>query len=154
MAPEEVPPASPSGFPSGPSTCTSTRPCASLQASSTASAMRLWADSFSVTRSTTTSMKCLIFLFRVTGSPVSFTISPSMRTREKPSFCRSAKSFVNSPLRPATTGAMRMAFVDSPWASSPRRRISSVTWSVVCFLISRPHSGQWGTPTRANRRRR
>ena len=149
VAPDERPPPSPSGLPSSPSTCTSTRPSASFVASSTASAMRLVALSFSCTRSTTTSMKCLIFLFSVSGSASSFTISPSMRTRLKPSFCRSANSFVNSPLRPATTGAMMMAF-----ASGARARISSVTWSVVCFLMTRPHSGQCGTPTRANRRRR
>ena len=149
FAPLDWPPASPSGLPSLPSTCTSTRPSASFVASSTASAMRLVALSFSCTRSTTTSMKCLIFLFSVSGSASSFTISPSMRTRLKPSFCRSANSFVNSPLRPATTGAMMMAF-----ASGARARISSVTWSVVCFLMTRPHSGQCGTPTRANRRRR
>ena len=111
--------------------------------------MRLVALSFSCTRSTTTSMKCLTFLFRVGASPSSFTISPSMRTREKPSFCRSARSLANSPLRPATTGAMTMAF-----ASGASARISSVTWSVVCFFTGRPHSGQWGTPTRANKRRR
>ena len=146
VAPEDCPPASPVGLPSASSTCTSTRPSASLHASSTASAMRLVALSFSCTRSTTTSMKCLIFLFRVSGSPSSFTISPSTRTREKPSFCRSANSLVNSPLRPATTGAMTMAF-----ASGASARISSVTWSVVCFFTGRPHSGQCGTPTRANK---
>ncbi len=114
--------------------------------------MRLTADSFSATRSTTTSMKCFIFLLSVMGSPSSFTISPSMRTRLKPSFCRSASSLVNSPLRPVTTGAMMMARVEP--SSAPRRSISSVTWSVVWRLISRPHSGQCGTPTRANNRRR
>ena len=93
--------ASPSGFPSGPSTCTSTRPCASLQASSTASAMRLWADSFNVTRSTTTSMKCLIFLFRVTGSPESFTIAVDAHAGEA-LLLQIGEAW--SPRRPTTTG--------------------------------------------------
>ena len=115
---------------------------------STDSAMRATAEGLSTTRSTTTSMKCLIFLLRVISSPVRRTISPSMRTRANPSLPRSANSLVNSPFRPVTTGAMMIARVDSP---SPSLRISSVTWSVVCFLMTRPHSGQWGTPMRANR---
>ena len=149
VAPEDARLPSPSGLPSSPRTWTRTRPSASLVASSTASAMRLVALSLSCTRSTTTSMKCLIFLFSVRGSPSSRTTSPSMRTRLNPSWAKSAKSLVNSPLRPVTTGAMTMAL--EPGASA---RMASVTWSVVCFMMGLPHSGQWGVPTRANSRRR
>ncbi len=45
--------------------------------------------SFSTTRSTTTSMKCLIFLFRNHRLAAELRHFPSMRTRENPPFCKS-----------------------------------------------------------------
>ncbi len=124
FAPEDVPPCTARTSSESPMSWTSTRPSASFVANSTASAMRLVAERFSTTLSTTTSMKCLIFLFRVSGSFSRRIISPSMRTRVKPSFFRSSKSFVNSPFFPDTMGAKMMARAPS---SSAKPRISSVT---------------------------
>ena len=42
------------------------------------------------------------------------------------------------------------------WMRVPSGREStwSMIWSMVCWRITLPHLGQWGVPTRAQRRRR
>ena len=61
----------------------------------------------------------------------------------------SSKTLVCSPLRPRITGAR--SWMRLPGSSA---RMRSTIWSMLCCRISRPHWGQWGTPTRAQSRRR
>jgi len=67
-----------------------------------------------------------------------------MRTRTNP-----LRSISFSSLRPRTIGA-------STWRREPAS--NSITWSTICCAvwraIGRPHCGQFGSPMRANSRRR
>ena len=100
-------------------------------------------SAFTDSRSTTISMLCFLFFSRATGSLRSYT-SPSTRARTNPDRRAASNSFWCSPFLPRTTGARI-------WIRLPAGSAStwSTIWSTVCCLISRPHTGQWGTPMRA-----
>ena len=94
-------------------------------------------------RSTKTSMVCRLFFSKSISSSSSY-ILPSILTRTKPERRTLSKSFSCFPFFPLTTGAKSCIFVPS----SRFIRRSTIS-STVCFLISLPHSGQWGIPTLA-----
>ena len=71
------------------------------------------------------------------------------RTRAKPAFRASSRTFRCSPFFPRITGARMRKRVPSS-----RPITWSTIWSMVWRRISLPHLGQWGTPTRAHSRRR
>ena len=113
-------------------------------------------DSFTSSRSTTTSMLCFSYFFsagRSPGLPVptlsSRMMTPSTLAREKPLVCSSRSISPYSPLRPRTIGA-------STWNRVPSS--SSITRSTICCGLCRaiglPQIGQCGFPTRAYSSRR
>ncbi|VEW10446.1 Uncharacterised protein [Moraxella caviae] len=119
-----------------------------LSAVSRLSATRFPKSSRTLNLSTTTSMLCFLFFSRLGSSSVSYTTS-SMRTLVKPWADSWSKSALCSPLRSRTTGASSMSFVPSGNAKMP-----STISLTVCATIGKSCSGQCGTPTRANKRRR
>ena len=124
-------------------TATSTRPSASRSAVSTESVRRVRRPCFITSRSTTTEIEWRTCLSRSIGSSSS-SCSPSTLTRVYPSPRSCSNSSRYSPLRVRTTGASMVNRVPSgSWS----------TWSTICSadwpVISRPHLGQCGCPTRA-----
>ena len=120
---------------------------------STESVSRRRADSFTDSRSTTTSMVCFSYFFRagrlLDAASSSRTTTPSTRARENPFSWSSRSSSVYSPLRPRTTGASTWNRVPSSTSSS-----RSTICCGVCRAIGRPQIGQCGLPTLAYSSRR
>jgi len=125
-----------------------TRPAPRRSAVSIDSAMRPRAASRTTTRSTTRSMSWRR-VFASTISSERSRSSPSTRTRAKPWRRKSASSFLYSPFRPRTTGAITSTRVPSPRAST-----WAAIWATLWLAIASPQLGQWGTPARAKSRRR
>ena len=111
-------------------------PSAKPSAVSRESARRDWMSSRTTTRSTTTSMSCLTFLFIAGTASISYSV-PSTFTRWKPFFCRSIRSFLYSPLRPRTMGARMYRRVPSPIAM-----MRSTIWLTVCASMGKPVAGE------------
>ncbi len=124
-----------------------TSPSLSSSAVSRLSAKRPRMPGRTTRRSTTTSMSCLRFLSSAGAWSISYSV-PSTSTRWKPRFCRSASSFLYSPLRPRTTGASNSSRRASGMAS-----VRSTIWLTVWLSIGRPVAGECGTPTRAHNNR-
>ncbi len=121
---------------------------ASLSASATDSVSRRSTSDFMTRRSTSTS----IVWFRRRSSRMSSSSarnSPSTRALVKPFVLSAASSFLNSPLRPRTTGASTL-MRSSGGLSSTMSTMRSSDWEA----ISRPHRWQCGTPMFAKRSRR
>ena len=139
------------GLPCSSFFCTETqiRLSLSCMASSTASARRLSVPDFTTIRSTTISIVCLNVFSNLISSSFNSRICPSTRTRVKPSFRIRSSIFSCSPFLWRTTGAMTVSRAPSPCS------ISWLTiWSTLWLEISRPQTGQWGTPILAYIRRR
>ena len=83
---------------------TKMRPLPIFSANSMDSVKRSCMSFFIMSRSTTTSMVCFLFLFKMILSSTDIT-SPSTRTRRKPSFLISSKTPLCCPLRPRIRGA-------------------------------------------------
>ncbi len=126
---------------SPPTTATCTSPLASFMANSTDCARRCSIPGFTSNRSTTSSMVWFLRLSSVISSSAILRSSPSMRARVKPCCANLSSSFLNSPLRPRTMGAMIIT------RSSGFRSITRCPiWSADCREMARPHCGQCGTP--------
>ena len=107
-------------------------PSAWLSAVSRESARRRSIPGLTISRSTTMSMSCFLFLSRTISSARSIGV-PSMTTRTKPSFLNWTSSFRYSPLRPRTIGERRVMRVPSGIAI-----IWSTIWETVWEVISLP----------------
>ncbi len=118
-------------------------PPESFDAVSTESASLDRMDSCITRRSTTTSTVCFLFFSSFMLSDRSY-IMPSTRTRTKPLLRAASISFACSPFLALTTGDRTIILVFSGSVST-----LSTIWSTVCCFISRPHTGQCGTPMRA-----
>ncbi len=130
------------------SVLTMTISSARFSAISTDSARRRSIPPFRMSRSTTTSIVWFLRRSRVISSSRERTC-PSTRTFVNPRPLSAASSFLNSPLRPRTTGAStltRSSFGESITTSMIR--------SSDCEAISRPHRWQCGTPMLAKSSRR
>ncbi len=125
-----------------------TMPAARRSAVSTESVSRCLAVDLTASRSTTTSIVCFSCFLSLGGSVSGWT-TPSTRARAKPLDCSSANRSTYSPLRPRTTGASTWKRVPS---AMPRTR--STICCGLCREIGSPQTGQCGSPTRANSRRR
>ncbi len=109
-------------------------PVARRSVVSTESVRRVRTSGLTTMRSTTTSTVCLRFLSSSILS-LSSRISPSTRTRAKPSLAISSNSLAYSPLRPRIIGARSWMRVPSGKA-----RIWSTICSGVCAETGLPHS--------------
>jgi len=112
------------------------------------SASRLRVAAPGISRSTTTSIRCLS-VFSSAGGSSTRQIRPSTRARVNPWRTRSANRSRCSPLASRTSGARIVT-------RAPLRaaRIRSTIWSRGWASSTLSHSGQWAVPTRAKRTRR
>ena len=113
------------------------------------SASRCFMSARTFSRSTTTSIVCLV-VFASFGVASISCIVPSTRTRTKPFARSSMKSSACSPLRLTTTGARIASLVSSGNASVA----STICEIVIAASFCSGWSGQYGSPTRANSSRR